>query len=181
MSCSHNRSFLHFSVGDVRSSLPYGSWVFMHGPEKKSVLQRLSAVVELNDEIKDVQQTTYIDSNGFECSVEFQTIADGKGHVALSACEGWTTAHPLAVVCWLCGRSHEVCVNQFGSGHVRIKDEWEHIGVVLSAVKPKQRPPEYGLHGAHRMVCCGCTGLYNALRDNIRLQKKERRSGSSST
>ena len=35
---SHNRSFVHFSVGDVRSSLPYGSWVFMHGPEKKSVL-----------------------------------------------------------------------------------------------------------------------------------------------
>ena len=24
---SHNRSFLHFSVGDVQSSLPYGSWV----------------------------------------------------------------------------------------------------------------------------------------------------------
>ena len=133
---SHSRSFLHFSVGDVRSSLPYGSWVFVHGPEKKSVLQRLSAVAELNDETKDVQQTTYIDSNGFECSVEFEIIADGKGHVALSACKGWTTAHPLAVVCWWCGRSHEVCVNQFGSGHVRIKDEWEHIGVVLSAVKP---------------------------------------------
>ena len=169
---SHNRSFLHFSVGDVRSSLPYGSWVFVHGPEKKSVLQRLSAVAELNDEIKDVQQTTYIDSNGFECSVEFEIIADGKGHVALSACKGWTTAHPLAVVCWLCGRSHEVCVNQFGSGHGRIKDEWEHIGVVLSAVKPKQRPPEYGLHGAHRMVCCGCTGLYNALRDQHAFTEK---------
>ena len=171
---SHNRSFLHFSVGDVRSSLPYGSWVFVHGPEKKSVLQRLSAVAELNDEIKDVQQTTYIDSiyNGFECSVGFEIIADGKGHVALSACKGWTTAHPLAVVCWLCGRSHEVCVNQFGSGHVRIKDEWEHIGVVLSAVKPKQRPPEYGLHGAHRMVCCGCTGLYNALRDQHAFTEK---------
>ena len=76
---SHNRSFLHFSVGDVRSSLPYGSWVFVHGPEKKSVLQRLSAVAELNDEIKDVQQTTHIDSNGFECSNEFEIIADGKG------------------------------------------------------------------------------------------------------
>ena len=41
---SHNRSFVHFSVGDVRSSLAYGSWVLMHGPEKKSVLHRLSAV-----------------------------------------------------------------------------------------------------------------------------------------
>ena len=169
---SHNQSFLHFSVGCVRSSLPYGSWVFVHAPEKKSVLQQFSAVAELNDEIKDVQQTTYIDSNGFECSVQFEIIADGKGHVALSACKGWTTAHPLAVVCWLCGRSHEVCVNQFGSGHVRIKDEWEHIGVVLNAVKPKQRPPEYGLHGAHRMVCCGCTGLYNALRDQHAFTEK---------
>ena len=43
---SHNSSFVHFSVGDVRSSLPYGSWVFMHGPAKKSFLQRLSAVTE---------------------------------------------------------------------------------------------------------------------------------------
>ena len=159
---SHNQSFVHFSVGDVRRSLPYGSWVFTHGPEKKSVLQRLSAVAELNDEINDVQQTTYIDRNGFECSVEFEIVADGKGHVALGACKGWTTAHPLGVVCWLCGKSHEVCVNQFGSGHVRIKDEWEHIGVVLSGLKPKQRPPDYGQHGAHRMVCCGCIGLYNA-------------------
>ena len=83
-----------FCVGDVRSSLPYGSWVFMHGPEKKSALQRLSAVAELNDEIKDVQQTTYIDSNGFECSVEFGILADWKGHVAMGACNGWTTAHP---------------------------------------------------------------------------------------
>ena len=55
---SYNRSFVHFSVGDVRSSLPYGSSVFMHGPEKKSVLQRLSAVAELNDEIKGIEQTT---------------------------------------------------------------------------------------------------------------------------
>ena len=61
---SHNRSFVHFSVGDVRSSLPYGSWVFMHGLEKKSVLRRLSAVAGLNDEIKDAQQTMYIESNG---------------------------------------------------------------------------------------------------------------------
>ena len=61
---SHNWSFVHFSVGDVRSSLPYGSWVFMQRPEKKSVLQPLSTVAELNDEIKDVQQTTYINSNG---------------------------------------------------------------------------------------------------------------------
>ena len=75
---SHNRRFAHFSVGDVCSSLPYGSWVFMHGPEKSSVLQRVSAVAELNDEIKDVQQTTYIDSNGFECTVEFEMIADGR-------------------------------------------------------------------------------------------------------
>ena len=37
--------------------------------------------------------------------------------------------------------------------------------MVLSAVKTKQRPREYWLHGAHRMVCCGCTGLYNALLD----------------
>ena len=95
---SHNRSFLHFSVGDVPSSLAYGSWVFVHGPEKKSVLQRLRAVAKLNDEIKEVQQTTCIDSNGFECSVEVEIIAEGKGHVALSACKGWTTAHPLAVV-----------------------------------------------------------------------------------
>ena len=92
-------------------------------------------------------------------------IADGNGHVALGACKGWTTAHPLAFVCWWCGKSHEECVNRLGSGHVRIKDEWEHTGVVLSAVKPKWRPPEYGLHGAHRMVCCGCTRLYNALAD----------------
>ena len=169
---SHNRSFVHFSAGDVRSSLRYGSWVFMHGPEKKSVPQRLSAVAELNDEIKDVQQTTYIDNNGFECSVGFEIIADAKGNVALGACKGWTTAHPLAVVCWLCGKSHEVCVNQLGSEHVRIKDEWEHIRVVLSAVKPKKRPPEYGLHGAHRMVCCGCTGLYNALRDQHAFAEK---------
>ena len=55
---SHNRIFVHFSGGDVRTSSPYGSWVFVHGPEKKSVLQRLSAVAELNDEIKAVQQTT---------------------------------------------------------------------------------------------------------------------------
>ena len=63
-------------------------------------------------------------------------------------------------------------MNQYGSAHVRIKDQWEHIGVVLSAVKPKQRPLEYGLHGAHRMVCCGCTGLYNALRDQHAFAKK---------
>ena len=72
---SRNRSLVHFTVGDVRSSLPYGSWVFMHGPEKKSVLQRLSAVAELNDGIKDVQQTTYIDNNGFDRTVEFEMIA----------------------------------------------------------------------------------------------------------
>ena len=178
---SHNRKFVHFSVGDVRTSLPYGSWVFMHGPVKKSVLQRLKAVAELNDEIKDVQQTAYIDSNSFEFSVDFEIIADRKGYVALGACKGWTTARPLAVVCWLCGKSHEVCVNQFGGGHLRIKDEWEHTAVVLSAVKPKRRPPEYGLHGAHRMVCCGCTGLCNALRDEHACTKKERRSASSST
>ena len=35
---SHNRSFLHFSVGDVRSSLSYGSWVFVHGPGEKECL-----------------------------------------------------------------------------------------------------------------------------------------------
>ena len=108
----HNRTFVHFNVGDVRSSLPYVSWLFIHGPEKESVLQQLSAVAELNDEIKDVQQTTYIDNNSFECSVEFEIIADRKGHVASGACKGWTTAHPLAVVCWLCGKSmRSVCTN----------------------------------------------------------------------
>ena len=63
-------------------------------------------------------------------------------------------------------------MNQSGSGHVRVKDEWEHNGVVLSAVKPNQRPPEYGLHGAHRMVCCGCTGVYNALCDQHAVAEK---------
>ena len=101
--------------------------------------------------------------------------------MALGACKGWTTAHPLAVVCWLCGKSHEDCVNQLGSGHVRIKDEWEHTGVVLSAVKPKQRPPKYGLHGAHRIVCYGFTGFTMHYVTNMRLHKKECRSGSSST
>ena len=63
-------------------------------------------------------------------------------------------------------------MNQFGSGHVRMKDEREHIGVVLSAVKPKHTPREYGLHGAHRMVCCGCTGFCNVFRDQHAFAEK---------
>ena len=69
---SHNRSFVHFSVGDARSSLPYCCWVFMHGPEKMSVVQRLSALAELNEEIKDVQQTTYIDSMALSVALSFR-------------------------------------------------------------------------------------------------------------
>ena len=64
---------------------------------------------------------------------------------------------------WLCGKSHEECVTNFGGGQVGIQGDWEHLGVVETAFKPKSRPPEYGLHGVHRMVCCGCTGVCNAL------------------
>ena len=39
-------------------------------------------------------------------------------------------------------------------------------------MKPKQRPPEYGLHGAQRMVCCGCRGLYKAFRDQHAFAEK---------
>ena len=55
------------------------------------------------------------------------------------------------------------------------------MGVVLSAVKPKRRPPEYGLHKAHRWCAVGAQGFTMHYMTNMRLQKKERRSGSSST
>ena len=72
-------------------------------------------------------------------------------------------------------------MNQFGSGHVRIKDEWEHIGVVFSAMKPNQRPPEYGLHGHTAWCVVDAQGFTMHYVSNMRLQKNERWSGSSST
>ena len=42
----------------------------------------------------------------------------------------------MALVCWLCGESHEECVSTFASRQAKIGGDWEHLGVALSAVKP---------------------------------------------
>mmetsp|Transcript_74391 Transcript_74391/g.123967 ORF Transcript_74391/g.123967 Transcript_74391/m.123967 type:complete len:140 (+) Transcript_74391:249-668(+) len=108
----HNRSFVHFSVGGVPSSLPYGSCVFVHGPGKRGGLRRLSSVGDLNKEIREVQASTHVDNPGFDCGMDFVMIADGDGLVASGECKGWTAAHPMAVACWLCGR--QLCIGCVG-------------------------------------------------------------------
>ena len=98
--------------------------------------------------------------------------------MAWGLCKGWTTAHPLAVVCWLCGKSHEECVNQFGGGHVRIKDEWEHIGVRETQTQANGVWVAWGT--PHGVMWMHLEGFRMHCVTNMVLQKKERQSGSSS-
>ena len=69
----------------------------------------------------------------------------------------------LAHVCWLCGGNRLHCLGAFGQGISILLKVWQWGGMTLPAAFPFQRPPDFGLHGVHRLVHCAGSGLVKAL------------------
>ena len=91
-------------------------------------------------------------------------IADTKAQVALSRCRNFKCNDPLAHVCWLCVGNCLRCLGAFGQGISILLKVWQWGGgVTLPAVLLFQRPPDFGLHGVHRLVHSAGSGLVNGL------------------
>ena len=109
-----------------------------------------------------VNEKQVLNEKGFPTPVVFVLIVDTKAQVALSGCRNFTCNDPLAHVCWLCGGNRIHCLGAFGQGNSILLKVWQWGGMTLPAVLPFQRPPDFGLHGVHRLVHCAGSGLVKA-------------------
>ena len=104
-----------------------------------------------------------LNEGGYPTPVTCVIIADTKAQVALSGCRNFKCNDPLSHVCWLCGGNRLHCLGAFGQGNSILLKVWQWGGMTLPAVLPFQRPPDFGLHGVHRLVHCAGSGLVKAL------------------
>ena len=159
-----NAAYQHFTIGDLGGELPLGSWVLVHGPEKKSVLRAMAVAEDLDGEVLELQRHTgFTGKEGFPTRVQVFLVADGKAQVLLGGCGGWTSKGKT-VVCWLCGGNRATCLENFGKGVSVLLTVWGWLGVSLPSIPPCCRPPDYPLHGVHRMVFAGLNALLKALK-----------------
>ena len=82
--------------------MPLGSWILLHGSEKKSIVSHLVQTYDVNAEIAEVCKQQVEDSGGYPRHIVAFFIADTKAQVLLGGCSNFTAKNPAAVVCWLC-------------------------------------------------------------------------------
>ena len=87
--------------------MPLGSWLLVHGKEKRSVLQSLCQQEALDGQVREVQKRTVPNEAGYPIPLWPSIIADAKAQLALSGCDGFNSVGASAVVCWLCGHNRE--------------------------------------------------------------------------
>ena len=150
------RSLEHFAVGELGSRLPLGSWVLLQGSETTQILRDLAHQENLNLDVLDVNGMQVLNEGGYPTPVTCVIIADTKAQVALSGCRNFKCNDPLSPLCWHCGGNRLHCLGAFGQGN-------SIFLMTLPAVLPFQRPPDFGLHGVHRLVHCAGNGLVKAL------------------
>ena len=76
-------SFVHFAVGDLGSHMPSGSWILLHGSEKKAIITKLAEVYDLNADLIEVAQQQIPDKGGYLRKVISLFIAHTKAQVIL--------------------------------------------------------------------------------------------------
>ena len=157
------RYFEHFVVGELGSCLPLGSWVLLQGSDTTQILRDLTHQGNLNLDVLDVNAMQVLNEGGYPTPVTCVIIADTKVQVALSRCRNFKCNDALAPVCWLCGGKRLHCLCAFGHGISILLKVWQWGGMTLPAVLPFQKPPDFGLHGVHRLVHCAGSALVKAL------------------
>lgn len=167
------RNYQHMTLGALHVPRPLGSWALLHGPEKKAVLRPLCTMdtdvfgrrcTNLNTQLDEALRAQYPVQGGFERGLVPFLIADAKGHCILANCSGFTSKREDAVVCWCCGANRAHCLAQFSKATARVLPAFTWGGALLPAVGPRNRVPDYGLHGLHRVASCGLLGVVRALR-----------------
>ena len=153
------RSFEHFALGDLRSLPPLGSWVLLQGSKTTQSFRDLAHQENLNLDALAVNETQLLNEAGFAAAVVCVIIPDTKAQVALSRWGNFKCKDPLAHVCWLCEGTCLHCLGAFGQGISILLKVWQWGGVTLPGILPFQRPPDFGLHGVHRLVHCAGSGL----------------------
>ena len=104
-----------------------------------------------------------LNEGGFATPVVCVIIVDTKAQVAPSGGHNFKCKKRLADMCWLCGGNRLHCLGAVGQGSSILLKVWQWGGMTLPAVLPFQRPPDFGLHGVHRLVHCAGNGLVKAL------------------
>ena len=117
----------------------------------------------LNDQAVAVRSAQFLDSAGHQRRADVFIEADVKAHVACANYRGWTCKHPVATVCWVCGKNRETCLREFGQGLKVLAQTWAWHRQVLPSASPPQRPRDYPLRGCHRVVHNNPTGVQSAL------------------
>ena len=157
------RSFEHFAVGELGSRMPLGSWVLLKGSETTQILRDLAHQENLNLDVLDVNAMQVLNEGGYPTPVTSVIVADTKAQVALWGRWNFKCNDPLALVCWLCGGNRLHCLGAFGQGNSFSLMVWQWGLMTFPTVLPFQRPPDFGLHGVHRLVHCAGSGLGKAL------------------
>ena len=157
------RSFEHFAVGELGSHLRLGSWVLLQGSETTQILCDLAHQENLKLDVLVVNEMQVLKEGGFATPAVCVIIADIKAQIALSGCRKFTCKDPLAHVCSLCGGDNLHCLGAFGQGISILLEVWHWGGMTLPAVLPFKRPPDFGLHGVHRLVHFAGSGLAEVL------------------
>ena len=111
-----------------------------------------------------VNEMQVLNEGGFATTVVCVIIADTKAQVALSGCRNFKCNDPLAHVCWLCGGNPLHRLGAFGQGISILLKVWQWGGGDdIASSPPFLRPPDFGLHGVHRLVHCAGSGSVKAL------------------
>ena len=137
--------------------------MLLQGSETTQILSDLAQQKKLDLDVLAVNAMEVLNEGGFATPVVCVMIAHTKAQVALSGCRDFKCNDPLAHVCWLCGGNRLHCLGAFGQGNSILLKVWYWGGMTLPAVLPFQRPPDFGLHGVHRLVHCAGSGLVKAL------------------
>ena len=140
-----------------------GSWVPLQGSETTQILRDQAHRETLNLDVLAVNEMQVLNEGGYPTPVACVIIADTKAQVALSGCRPFKCNDPLAPVCWPCGGNLLHCLGALGQGISILLKAWQWGGMTLPAVVPFQSPPDFGLHGVHRLVHCAGSGLVKAL------------------
>ena len=81
----------------------------------------------------------------------------------LSGCNAFQTTDEHVKVCWLCGKNRRSIVGEFGKGKSSLLEEFTWAGMCFPCIPPVQRPCDYGLHGVHKNLHDGLTGVTSGL------------------
>ena len=95
--------------------------------------------------------------------VECFTTPHAKAQVALANCKGRKATSAAAAMCWFRGENRQGSLADFAVGTSRIPLKWSWYGQVLTKISPRNRTPDFPLHGVQRLVCTGLNAMTKAL------------------